>query len=388
MNQLLAAWVWLIPNLLFAGIVDTISIESKVFGGLREVYVHLPDDMEFHSDLVRLPVIYVLDGQHEWFVNPVTDDIRYLQYTYEIPRGITVVIPHQDRMAECAIGKGLDTNEPLPLFTFITSELEEYLEPYRPNAYRLIIGHSLSASFALYAYQRGNGFFTSVIAHSPMDHLDDLFREFHDHPNLGVDRVSISTGGVEHDKDLFHREAFEKVASRYPEIRSRMTVYEADGVAHNAVPIVSNPMLLSRLFYSFSRRYGRIAQVDREYKLIAQPEDPAAELAKFQQASTLGPYRYAPEIGEIFGLASRYQNSGFMEQAIAVYEVGLTYYPKLIDLYLSLYPLYLEQDEQLARNCLLKAYALIGNGPEPDPEMDALKEEIGTEIRNKGWSTD
>lgn len=206
-------------------------------------------------------------------------------------------------------------------------------------------------------------------------------------------RTSVWTGcpylpGVEHDKDLFHREAFEKVASRYPEIRSRMTVYEADGVAHNAVPIVSNPMLLSKLFYSFSRRFGQIAQVDAEYRLVGQPDDPAVELGKIIQASTLGPYRYAPEIGEIFGLASRYQNSGFMEQAIAVYEVGLTYYPKLIDLYLSLYPLYLEQDEQLARNCLLKAYALIGNGPEPDPEMDALKEEIGTEIRNKGWSTD
>jgi S-formylglutathione hydrolase FrmB len=60
-----------------------------------------------------------------------------------------VIIPHIDRNTECGI-KSLQ-GEILPLHNFITEELEKQLKAYNPNEFRAIIGHSFSASFALYS---------------------------------------------------------------------------------------------------------------------------------------------------------------------------------------------------------------------------------------------
>lgn len=73
--------------------IDTLTIESKVFNEKRDVYVHLPENYQYVSDSVNLPVIFVLDGQHDWFINPILSDIEYLQYTHEIPNAIIVLSP-------------------------------------------------------------------------------------------------------------------------------------------------------------------------------------------------------------------------------------------------------------------------------------------------------
>ena len=157
---------------LMANTTETITIDSKAFNQKRAITIHLPADFKYQSALVRLPVIYVLDAQHEWFANPMVNNIKYLKTTYEVPNAIIVEIPLVNRNKECAI-KSLD-GETLPLHRFITEEIEEVLQPYHPNDYRMLIGHSFSASFALYSYLRGDGFYSAVIAHSPLDRIDEL----------------------------------------------------------------------------------------------------------------------------------------------------------------------------------------------------------------------
>ncbi|MCB0810512.1 MAG: hypothetical protein KDB96_14645, partial [Flavobacteriales bacterium] len=56
---------------------DTLRFRSQAMDADRLVVVHLPEFHRYASEEVRMPVIVVLDGQHEWFVGPVVNDIRY-----------------------------------------------------------------------------------------------------------------------------------------------------------------------------------------------------------------------------------------------------------------------------------------------------------------------
>src|SRR5690554_7032517 len=143
--------LFIISSITYGQEIDTISFYSKAFNEERTVYIHKPEFYKYKSESVKLPVIYLLDGQHEWFVNPLLSDIQYLQYTKEIPQAIVVVIPLNQRNIECGI---VDLHTELPLDAFITKELDPVLQKYHPNDFKLIIGHSFTASFALYSYYR------------------------------------------------------------------------------------------------------------------------------------------------------------------------------------------------------------------------------------------
>ncbi len=82
---------------------DTLKFFSESFQSERTVYVETPEFYKYQSDSVNLPAIYLLDGQHEWFINPVRIMIKYLQYTHQIPQAVIVIIPLEDRNTECQI---------------------------------------------------------------------------------------------------------------------------------------------------------------------------------------------------------------------------------------------------------------------------------------------
>jgi Putative esterase len=92
--------------------IDTVVIKSSYLKSERTVYIRKPEYYKYQSDKVKLPVIYLLDAQHEWFVQPALNTIKYLQYTHEIPQAIIVEIPLENRMEECAIKSVLGPNYP------------------------------------------------------------------------------------------------------------------------------------------------------------------------------------------------------------------------------------------------------------------------------------
>ncbi len=141
---------------------DTLRFHSTAFGTERMVVVHTPQFFTAASEQVRMPVFILLDGQHDWFTEPLLNDIRYLQYTHEVPQAITVVVPHADRVQESA-ERG-DEAAQLPLLRMLTEELPPLLERYHPSHYMVLIGHSFTASFALYAKQELPEAFDAVIA--------------------------------------------------------------------------------------------------------------------------------------------------------------------------------------------------------------------------------
>lgn len=356
---------------------DTLRFHSKAFGTERTVYVHTPEFYKYTSDLVKLPVIIVLDGQHHWFVNPVLSNIHYLQVTHEIPQALVVVIPLTDRVNECGID---DPNTTLPLHTFITEELTEQLKTYHPNQHTTIIGHSFSASFALYSLLHAPEHYAAVIANSPYDNMDELIQMLGKLPKSDRQKVSISIGGIGTSKDHFHRKKFDELQTQYPAVFKDMQLFIADGSTHNAVPIVAVPSLLTRVFQTFSTRTYSLAEVDLEYKLTQKPGSVTKEMELINAACRLGEHPYALEVAELNGIASRYWNSDYNDHAAAVFQLGTELYPRYYDFYLSLYDIYSDSDPAKAKQYLLTCRSLLAQEPASTENIEllnAIDEELG-----------
>lgn len=362
---------------------DTITFFSQAFQKERTVYVQTPEFYKYQSDSVHLPVIYILDGQHEWFVNPVKNTIHYLQYTHEIPQALVVIIPHDDRNAECSI-KDIH-GEILPLHQFITEDVNKVLKSYRPNDYRIIIGHSFSASFALYSHLKNMEFYSAVMAHTPLDSFEKIVTELQKNNKTGSRKIFVSVGGIARDKDFYHRRAFDQLKQKYPAFFSSIHIFEANQSAHNAVPIVATPLLLTKIFEDFSSRYTKIAEVNDEYKLVKSPESTQDEVNKIKLASIIGHFTYSPEIPDINGMASRYLASGLTEYGIAVYEMGVKFFPKYYEFHLALYELHLPTNRTKAKYHLDTAATLLETLENDLSDKQDLLDEISRQRQINAW---
>jgi hypothetical protein len=374
-------------NLFFSAIIygqetDTLSFFSSAFGEQRTVYIHKPDFYKYKSESNKLPVIYLLDGQHEWFVNPVLSDIQYLQYTNEIPNALVIVIPIKDRRKECEI---VDITSRLPLDILITEEVDKQLIKYNPSDYRIIVGHSFSASFSLYSYLWHPDFYSAVIANSPFDKMDILVNSLEEEGNIEKNKISVSVGGIAVNKDHHHRKNYNRLKSNYPEFFKSIHIFEADYSAHNAVPIVATPMLLTKIFEKFRDRYSAIARVDGEYKLIEIPETPVLEIEKVIKASKIDNHFYPPEIAELNGISSRYAYSGYDDHAIEIYKLGTEYHPKYYEFYLSLYELMLNKDVDQAKEYMDMAESLLIKIEKGRNRINEILEDIKSERIRNGW---
>jgi hypothetical protein len=374
--------LFIISSITYGQEIDSLTFYSKAFKEERTVYIHKPEFYKYKSESVKLPVIYLLDGQHEWFVNPLLSDIQYLQYTHEIPNAIVVVIPHKNRNKECGI---VDLKTELPLDTFITKELDKELLKYNPSDFKVIIGHSYSASFSLYSYYNHPDYYTSVIANTPLDEMELLVHSLQEDSKIKKEEISISIGGIAGSKDFYHRKKYNQLKEKYPAFFNSINVFEADYSAHNAVPIVSTPTLITRVFESYRDRYSSIAKVNDEYHLINVPDTPEKEVKKVIVASKIGTSFYPPEIAEINGIASRFSYSGYNDFATEIYKLGIEYYPNYYEFYLSLYALTPTKDNVKSRQQLERAELLLKTVENNWEGKSDIMDDIKAEKIKNGW---
>lgn len=321
-----------------------------------------------------MPVFILLDGQHDWFAEPMLNDIRYLQYTHEVPQAITVVVPHADRVKESA-ERG-DEQISLPLFRMLTEELPPLLAHYHPGDYTVLIGHSFTASFALYAKQHAPEAFDAVIALSP------LHRVGHYLPELGKqlekrkeDDVILAVGGNGPSKDAGHYIALMETWKALPIEKGRLTLKEYPSAGHTSLPIIAFPELLSTLFMDFSLR-DSLAPVNEEYQLVHTPGTPEEELRKVKAGLRFRGRELPWEVAEINGLASRYGASGYMAHVLAIYRLGAELYPEDVSMNWYLGEALLPTDRKAAERALQKALALLENEPLSELERAETRAEI------------
>ncbi len=347
-----------IPEDISAQRIDTLDFFSESFQTNRKIVVHTPEFFKYQTEEVKRPLYIILDAQHEWLVNPAISTIKYLTFTKEIPSGIIVEIPLEDRIAECAIPD--DGEATLALHKFITEEVMEVLEPsYPSNGFKLLIGHSMSASFALYSLAHSPEFYSAVFAHSPMDELETLVTWMSLY-SVPTDKIFISVGGAHQSKDKYHRQAIEDVRKTYPGFFEDIEFYTADQSAHNAVPLVSNPIFFTKLFQEYSYRFTHIAEVDMNYQLKEFPESIEMELNKIQASSDFMDKDFSLEVSDINGIASRYlTNDNFSAHALELYELGVELYPEYFEFYIYLAEFSIPTDPKAAKAYLKKSKLLL-----------------------------
>lgn len=361
--------------------IDTLQINSRIFNSQRTIYVHTPPDYLYASEHVKFPVLYILDGQHDWFVNPCLQLIKALQQTKEIPQMLIVVIPLEDRIVECNVGSLNGT--PLPLHSFLTEEIQEIIKPYRAGNFNAIVGHSFSASFALYSALKSPEFYDAIFANSPLDALEILVKEFSNRSKFDLNKIYYSVGGADQSKDIYHNLAYKKLHSEYPNFFNRIHVFEATHSAHNAVPIVSMPIFLSEYFSTFQSRFNQLAKVDMNYKMVESPSNPENEIKKLLELSKLGNMSYPAEISDYNGIASRYLNSGYAEQALAVYLQAMQDYPNYFEFPAFAAELSLLSKPDEAKVLIQKATELLNKFENDLPEKNEYIDQLNALLKKE-----
>jgi hypothetical protein len=358
---------------------DTLRFHSKAFGTERTVIVHIPEFLATASDLVKAPVFILLDGQHDWFIQPLLNDIRYLQYTHEVPQAIVVVVPHVDRVVESA-----ESNEqagPMPLLQMLTDELPNLLIPYHPGTYQVLIGHSFTASFALYAKQQAPETFDAVIAISPLHrvghYLPGLAQQLRERPN---DDVLIAVGGADRSKDGHHHASLMSAWNALPPEKGRMLLKEYPSAGHTSIPVVAFPELLSTLFMDFALR-DSLASVDEEYVLEQPPPSPEKLMQQVEANLRFRGDTLPWEVAEINGLASRLWTGDHVEHVLAIYRRGVELYPNDLSVNWSLGEVLLPTDRRAGERYLRKALQLLETSTLSEAERAEARSEIEELLR-------
>ena len=367
---------FLLSGFMLAQQTDTLRFHSEAFGSERTITVRTPTFHRYAAAEVRMPVIVLLDGQHEWFIEPALSDIHYLQYTHIVPQAIVVTVPLVDRVGECA-PDSLDQTG-MPLLRLLTDELPALLAPYHPSGYTVLVGHSFSASFALYALLQAPEAFDAVIALSPAHLVERSLPRVE--AVLEADahkRVYVAVGGADRMMDGGHHAILTPVVAGLngKGDGERLRYGEYPSAGHTSLPIIAFPELLATLFKPFALR-DTLAPVDNAYILL-RPPPAAAELLRQVEAGLgfLGePLPW--EVAEINGLASRLENSRYNEEAIAVYRRATQLYPKLFDFHASLGALLLARDRPAGLAALRKSLELLESEEAQMPERAQLEAEI------------
>jgi predicted alpha/beta superfamily hydrolase len=148
-------------------IKDTI-ISSKILGEDRKIDVYMPEVFPEYKDVVP-PIIYVFDG--EGYINYFANSINMLcQRFVQMPPIIIVGVENYDGARE----RDLKSVEGVDKFMrFVSNEVIPFVEKdYKESPYRMIVGHSNSADFAMHVFLKQPSLFNGYLLSSP-DLRDD-----------------------------------------------------------------------------------------------------------------------------------------------------------------------------------------------------------------------
>jgi predicted alpha/beta superfamily hydrolase len=153
-------------------------IDSKILGEKRRVWVHLPES--YHRSEQTYPVLYKCDALDiSMFAARVGDLYLPFRRGY-MPQIMIVSIENTDRNRDMFPAKG--TREDITpgadkFLKFISEELVPFIENnYRTDGFKILMGESNSAMFAVYAFLENPAAFNGYVAASPeLDWCPEFF---------------------------------------------------------------------------------------------------------------------------------------------------------------------------------------------------------------------
>ena len=161
--------------------VENVKIQSEYLNQEREILIYTPVDYDWRLK-EYFNVIYVLDSQSREFFDYTSSIISFLTNNTKSFIVVGITSPYNEKLDYSR------NNDLLPVlktkksidrygeysgnsdnfFKYVSAEVVPYIDAhYRTLSNRLIIGHSLSASFVLDSFIKNPGLFNSYIAISP-----------------------------------------------------------------------------------------------------------------------------------------------------------------------------------------------------------------------------
>lgn len=154
------------------------SIQSKILGENRKVWVHVPDESANSKE--RYPVVYVLDGNGHF--SSVVGMIQQLSTggNNNCPKMIVVAIPNTDRTRDLT-PTHMDADLPFMdstssktsgggenFIAFVEKELMPHIEAKYPTApYKMFIGHSFGGLAVMQTFVHHTDLFNAYICIDP-----------------------------------------------------------------------------------------------------------------------------------------------------------------------------------------------------------------------------
>lgn len=223
------------------------TLTSTAIGQRYHLLVSLPEG--YASSDKSYPVLYVLDGWHFPLMAFLQNNNRFSE---RMPPVIIVNISHGDdamtlRARDFTPTKSakLAGSGGAPAFlTFLESEIIPFVErTYRAiPTDRAILGHSLGATFALYAMEQRPKLFQRIVAASPgrmPDYRESLLEFDRIRASVAKIRLDISMGDEEVTTKLVEGFAKGLDDARLANLETRFTIYRGEN--HNSVRLASFP---------------------------------------------------------------------------------------------------------------------------------------------------
>lgn len=215
MNKIKAFFFLIIFNLSFSQIEDdkyyakqeTVKINSQVFKKEREIEIFYPDEY-FREPERKFKVVYLFDSQNLRIFNFVNGTIQYVSMN-EVEPLIVVGICTEDRWFEFLTKNNhaetlKEYEPPIGGADILIQHIELEIEPYikqnlRTQDYRIAIGHSLGATFAMYASIKSDKLFDYSILISPNFYYDkeqnvDLIKNYLDSNSSKIRKYYLCNG--------------------------------------------------------------------------------------------------------------------------------------------------------------------------------------------------
>jgi predicted alpha/beta superfamily hydrolase len=305
---------------------ERLSMRSAILGEDRPYWVHLPESYGNSTYAPRrYPVMYVLDGDSSFHF--ATGAVHFMSEgltgSIQIPELIVVAVPNTDRTRDLTPTHTIqrpEGDDPSlknsgggdAFLRFLKEELiPEFDRTYRTAPYRIIVGHSFGALFALHALLREPDLFHGYIAIDPSAFWDDevLVRRAATGVKNGSGRMrtvhlSLSrsySGGYTGDATT----KFAGHLKAAPSVRSTLQYFEQEN--HQSVPLLALYHGLLYLFDGYKLSPGQM--FEQASNLGAHFEAVSARIG----VALIPPERYVDQVAHAF------LNAGEIDKAIGLF---------------------------------------------------------------------
>ena len=310
--------------------IQTELLDSAVLKEKRTITIQLPKSYASQPNKIY-PVIYRLDGKEN--LPLISSVLERLQQANAAPEVIIVAIENTDRMRDLYPTSNQEPQGPVGIgggaakfLSFIKSELIPFVDnKYRTHDFRVIAGASAAGVFVLYALQTEPTLFQAHLAYSPAVWWDygaqaKSTKEFVSKTKELDNYLYINIG----EESGFMRE-------RYDDMRNFIVSNKPAGLKFISDEFANVPHALTSVAGIFNAYQNLFLPVQMPLRAYNGETSSIADyyqlLSKQYGEKTLPPEATVRELGYHF------VNIGKLDEAIKLFQYGITLYPAAPDAY-------------------------------------------------------